>query len=356
MSTSGRISTGASAPVEQLREAPAGQAPASGDPARRSRRGPVLGLAEAYALVVLTVLLAVFFAILPATSETFPTIANLQATAGAQAVPTIIAVGCLVPLICEEYDLSIGPNAGLASVFAASALSSGWSIPAALGLAVAIGGTVGVVNGLIITRLGVNSLVATLGTSVILVGFIQLKSDGETIVEGIPAALTNFGYGDFLGIPSSVYVALAFAVAIFYLLRNTPFGRYLYAIGANRDAARLVGLDVNRLVLGTFVLSGLLCGAAGLLQVAVSGAGNPRIGDNFTLPALAAAFLSVAAIKPGRYNVWGAVVAITFLAVLNSGLNLAGADNYVTNFANGGALVLGVALAAQLGRRSRGAV
>jgi ribose transport system permease protein len=212
---------------------------------------------------------------------------------------------------------------------------------------------VGLVNGLIITRLGVNSLVTTLGTSVILDGIIQLKTHGQTIVQGIPTALTSFGYGTVLGIPETVYVALAVAFVVYYLLRSTPFGRYLYAIGANREAARLVGLNVRRLVLTTFVTSGLLCGGAGLLQVAVSGAGNPRVGDGFTLPALAAAFLSVAAIRPGRYNVWGCVVAISFLAVLNSGLNLAGAGTSVTDLANGIALILGVALAVQLGRRSR---
>lgn len=317
----------------------------------RSRAHGWTYYAEAYALLLLTVLLALFFTFLPATSEVFPSTGNFQVTAAAQAVVVIIAVASLVPLVCGEFDLSVGANAGMTSIFCASAMVSGWSPAAALVLAIAIGGVVGLVNGLLITKARVNSFVTTLGTAAILAGIVQWKSGGEAIFAGIPAVVTDLGTNKILGIPNSVYLALAVAAAAYYVLRATPFGRYLYAIGSNRNAAELVGLRVDRLVLLTFVVSGLVCGLAGALQIAVSGTGNPRVGESFTLPALAAAFLSVAAIKPGRYNVWGAVVAITFLAVLNSGLNLAGVSNYVTNFANGLALILGVAMSSWLGRR-----
>jgi ribose transport system permease protein len=309
--------------------------------------------AEAYALLLLTVLLGVFFTFLPATREVFPSIGNFQVTAAAQAVVVIIAVASLVPLICEEFDLSVGANAGMTSIFCASAMASGWPPIAAVALAIVIGGIVGIVNGLLITVARVNSFVTTLGTAALLAGIVQWKSGGQSIVAGIPQVVTDVGTNKMLGIPNSVYLAIVIAAMAYYVLRQTPFGRYLYAIGANRNAAELVGLRVDRLVLSTFVVSGLVCGLAGALQLAVSGTGNPRVGESFTLPALAAAFLSVAAIKPGSYNVWGAVVAIGFLAVLNSGLNLAGASNYVNNFANGGALILGVAMSAWLGRRRR---
>ena len=307
--------------------------------------------AEAYALLALTFLLALFFAVLPATRDVFATTGNFQVTAAAQAVVVIIAVAALIPLVCEEFDLSVGANAGMTSIFCASALAAGWTPVAAVVLAVAIGGVVGLINGLLITVAHVTSFVTTLGTAAILAGIVQWKSGGESIVAGIPEVVTDVGTGRIFGIPNSAYIALVVAALVYYCLRQTPFGRYLYAIGANRKAAELVGLRVNRLVLSTFVMSGLICGLAGALQIAVSGTGSPRVGEGFTLPALAAAFLSVAAIRPGRYNVWGAVVAIAFLAVLNSGLNLAGASNYVNNFANGLALILGVAMSAWLGRR-----
>lgn len=306
---------------------------------------------EAYALVAFTIVFIGLFGVLPQTREVFLSPGNVQVTLTAQAVVVVVCMAALIPLVCEEFDLSVGANAGMTSIFFGSSLAAGWSPVAALALAVLLGGLVGLVNGFLITVVRVNSFVTTLATAAILAGVVQWKSGGSSIVAGIPDSVIALGTGKTLSVPNAVLVAVGVAAAAYYLLRQTPFGRYLYAIGANRKAAELVGLPVDRIVLSTFVLSGLLCGLAGALQVAVSGTANPRVGESFTLPALAAAFLSVAAIKPGRYNVWGAVVAIVFLAVLNSGLNLAGASNYVYNFANGIALIAGVGLSVFLGRR-----
>jgi ribose transport system permease protein len=147
-------------------------------------------------------------------------------------------------------------------------------------------------------------------------------------------------------------VALAVVAAlVYYLLEHTPYGRYLYALGSNRSAARLTGIRIKMVVGTTFVIAGALCGAAGVLQVARAGGANPRLAEAILLPALAAAFLSAAAIRPGRYNVGGVLVSVYFLAVLNNGLNLAGAPEYVSNFVNGGALIVGVGVAARLGGR-----
>ena len=306
--------------------------------------------AEAWALVILTIALALFFVFLPATSETFPTVGNLRVTLGAQSVLVIVAMGALIPLISGHYDFSVGAVAGLASVFCASSLSGGDPIPVALAIGVGVGLIVGAVNGLLVTVARVDSVVVTLGTATIVAGAVTWKTDGVSIVQGIPDSLTALS-DPLIGIPKSFFIAIAVVAITYVLLRHTAFGRYVDAIGSNLGAARLVGLNTNRLVLTTFLLSGALAGLAGLIQVAVSGAGNPQVGENFTLPAIAAAFLSVAAIKPGRFNVWGTLVAIIFLAVLNSGLNLAGASSFVSDFANGGALIVGVALAATLGRR-----
>lgn len=306
---------------------------------------------EAYALVAFTVALICLFGILPQTRDVFLSPGNVQVTLTAQAVVVVVCMAALIPLVCEEFDLSVGANAGMTSIFFGTSLASGWSPLAALALAVVLGGLVGLVNGFLITVVRVNSFVTTLATAAILAGVVQWKSGGSSIVAGIPDSVIAISTGKTLSIPNAVLVAVGVAAGAYYLLRQTPFGRYLYAIGANRKAAELVGLPVDRIVLLTFVLSGVFCGLAGALQVGVSGTANPRVGESFTLPALAAAFLSVAAIKPGRYNVWGAVVAIVFLAVLNSGLNLAGASNYVYNFANGVALIVGVGLSVLLGRR-----
>lgn len=308
-------------------------------------------LVEASALPILTIVLIAAFSLLPATSGSFPTVANLQITLGTQSVLVVVTMAALIPLMAGEYDFSVGANAGMGAIFAASAMSSGSSIFVAFLITIGIGAVVGLVNGLLVTKVKVNSVVTTLGTMTLIAGVVGWKSGGKSIVEGIPSSLSEFLTEQVLGIPVSFLIALAVTVGVYYVLRHTPFGRYLDAIGDNRSAARLLGVRMERQVMLSFLISGVVAGAAGLLLVGMNGTASPAVGPGFTLPAIAAAFLSVAAIVPGRFNVWGSLVAIIFLAALNSGLTLAGASTYVNNFANGGALIAGVALATLLGRK-----
>ncbi len=309
---------------------------------------------EASALPLLTIALIVFFTVLPATSDTFPTAGNLRVSVLSQSVLVIVAMASLLPIIAGGYDFSVGAVCGLSSIIVASMASSGTPLLVAMLAGAACGLVVGAVNGFFVTKVHVDSVVVTLGMTLIVAGAVTWKTSGKAIVSGIPEALTSLSKTWVVGLPGAFFVAAAFAVATWYLVRQTSFGRYLEAVGVNRSAARLVGLRPDRLTFISFVLSGVIAALAGILQIGVAGAANPNVGQNFTLPAIAAVFLSVAAITPGRFNVGGTVIAIVFLAVLNSGLSLAGASSYVNDFANGAALILGVATASLLGlRRSR---
>lgn len=312
------------------------------------RQGSAARLLEAYALVGLFALVVVFFSI---DTSTFLTTANIQITVGNQAVIGVVALAALVPLVCNEWDLSVGANAGMCSIFCASALSSGIPMVPAILIGIGVGALVGVFNALIVTRFGVNAVITTLGMATILDGVVTQKSHGLAIVNHIPASMVDFGTANWLGVPRTAYVLALIAFAVYYVLGHTPLGRHLYALGSNRSAAHLVGIRSTLLLGSTFVVSGTLAGVAGVLQVARAGGATPRVGDGFTLPALAAAFLSAASIKPGRYNVGGTLVAIFFLAALNSGLNLTGAPTYIGSYVNGAALIIGVGLAAYGTRR-----
>jgi ribose transport system permease protein len=322
---------------------------------RPTSQGRVLRLLEANALLVLLVLVGVFFSVWSKTGDTFLSSANLQILVSNQAVIAIIALGALIPLVCNEFDLSVGAIAGLSAVLVASALSGGLPVPIAILYGIGIGAVAGTINCLLVTRAGVNGVITTLGVATILDGVVVQKTGGQAVVSDIPKAVTDFGTGNTFGIPRVAYAMVAIALLVYYLLAHTPIGRQIYALGSNRAAAALVGMR-TRLVLGlTFIAAGALAGAGGVLYVARAGGADPAVGAGFTLPALAAAFLSAASVKPGRYNVGGALVAIFFLAVLNNGLNLAGAQPYVANYVNGVALILGVGLAAFLHRRRSGA-
>lgn len=323
--------------------------PEATQPRRPTRLSQIMGR---WAMLGIAVAIALFFAVWPVTAETFRSPANLRILIASQAVVAIIALAALIPLICNEFDLSIGPTAGLAATTAAAALSGGRPIALAIALAIGVGLVVGVVNALLVTRAGVNGVVTTLGTSTILIGIVNQRTGGLAIVSDIPRSFTRFGTGTNFGVPT-VAIALIAAVAVtWFLLDHTPFGRRLSAIGSNPEAAALLGLPVRSTLAMSFVLAGGLSAVAGVVYVSRAGGADPSIGNQFTLPALAAALLSAAAVRPGRYNVGGTIVAIFFVAVLNNGLNIAGAKPYLTNYVNGLALILGVALAVALHRRA----
>ncbi|MGH2937306.1 MAG: ABC transporter permease [Solirubrobacterales bacterium] len=308
---------------------------------------------EAYAFVGLMVAAALFFALWGQTSTAFTSSANIRTLISSNAVVAIIALAALVPLVAYEFDLSVGGVAGLSAVFSASMLASGMPIAIAIIAAIAIGAMIGLANALLITRVGVNAVITTLGMSIIIAGIVNQKTGGLTTSTQLPHAFTNFGSSDWFGIPKLAFVLAVIALAVYYVLQYTPYGRFLYAFGSNRAAAQLVGIR-TKLVLGSaFLISGSLSAMAGILQVSRAGSADPKGGEAFTLPALAAAFLSAAAIRPGRYNVAGALVAIFFLGVLNNGLNLAGSPEYVNNYVNGAALIIGVALTVRLGNGQR---
>ena len=319
---------------------------------RRLEREQVFLLGESYGLALLLGLVTLFFSVWGKTAAVFPTAANLDNIVGNQAVLAIVALAAIIPLVAGQFDLSVGAVLGLSSVVAAKLMAETGLPLAVCGLAaVATGTGVGLVNGLAVARLGINSLITTLGVSTVLGGIAVAVSGNAPIVQGVPGSLVSFGTGKFLGLPNTLFVLAVAALLVLYLLERTPYGRYLHAIGSNREAARLVGIDVDRLVFRSFVLSGAISGAAGFLQVARSGSGDPQLGVNFTLPALAAAFLGATAIRPGRFNVGGTLVAIFILAVSVNGLTLAGAEAYVQDLFNGTALVAGVTVSTLIARQ-----
>lgn len=327
-------------------------APAAVRSRRRPDRDRLFELGEKYGLVVLLGVVVAFFSLWGKTSDVFPTSGNLDNIVGNQSVLAIAALAAIIPLIAGQFDLSVGAVVGLSSVVCAKLLSeTGLPLGVCGVAAVVTGATVGAVNGMLVAGIGINSLITTLGMSTVLGGLAAWVTDSQPIVSGIPQGLNDFGSGKWLGLPNTLFVLAAAAIVVWYLLDHTPFGRYLHSVGSSREAARLVGLRVDRIVLRSFVLSGAIAGAAGVLQLARSGAGDPQIGVNFTLPAIAAAFLGATAIKPGRFNVMGTLVAIFFLAASVSGLIIAGANTYVSDLFNGSALIVGVAISTLIARQ-----
>jgi ribose transport system permease protein len=308
---------------------------------------------ERFGLLFLLAIVILFFTLDSATPQ-FATSANAKVLLGSQAILAILAIATIVPLIAHQFDLSVGPNAGLCSVIAAGLMSkSGLPLGPAILAGVALGTLIGAVNGFLVAKVGITSIVATLGTSSVIGAVVLAYTKGQSIVSGISPDLKSFGTDEWLGLPTTFICLLVCAVVMIYLLQLTPWGRGLHGVGANPRAAGLVGLPVARTQMISFVIAGALAGATGVLLLGYQGGGNPQIGSTYTLPALAAAFLGATCIRPGQYNVLGTVIAVYFVGASVNGLTLLGAEAWVSGLFNGLALLVAVTISVVSGRRRR---
>lgn len=308
---------------------------------------------ERYGLVVLLVAVCVGFSLNPATPR-FSSIANIKAVLSNQALTVIVALGMIFPLVSGEFDLSLGSVMALGSLICAGIMSSlGLPLIVAIVASIGVGFGIGVVNGLIVTRLKVNSIVATLGMLTIVSAMEVWYTSGNAITTGISGSLLSVGSGSVAGIPDPFLIMVGVSVICWYVLEQTPWGRRLYGVGSNRRAAEVVGLPVRRLTLVSFMAGGIVVGVGGVLLVGVQGSGDPGVGSSYLFPALAGALLGATTIRPGRYNVGGTLVAVYFLAFTVSGLTLAGAQAWVKSAFDGAALIVAVGVSVWSGMRRR---
>lgn len=315
-----------------------------------ARRAWLGELTSRYGLIGIFVLEIAFFSILR--PGTFPTSSNAQAIASTNAVVGLLALGAMLPLVVGQFDVSVGFQLGLSQTLCAGLIiNAGWSAgPAALA-AVAACILVGLTNGLLVTRLGLSSFISTLGVGTVVLGITELYGNDVTISGPLANSFTSLGRNNVAGIPLPfIYVIVAMGV-LWLALEYTAWGRECHATGGNPRAALLAGVRTQRVVLQSFLLTGLLCGLAGVLSVMILGAAAPTVGLGELLPAFAAAFLGATAIRPGRFNSIGTVLAIYLLAAGITGLQMLGAQFYVQQLFNGGALLVGISLSAVTARR-----
>jgi ribose transport system permease protein len=308
-----------------------------------ARAGRARSTIYRYAVVItLGIFIVGFSLLLP---KTFFTLGNFRTIVSSQAVLMILALGLTLPLTTGEFDLSIGSMLGCAAVL--TAFFTGqlhWPLPVVLIVTILVGVLSGALNSLFVVRIGVNAFIGTLGVSTMLTGLTLAVSDGQ-ILNTMPQPLVDFVQHQIFGLAVPVYVAFALAIALWRLYEHTPIGRHLFFVGEGREAARLAGLQVDRLRIGAFVASGAISAVAGIFTAGQLGAADPSVGPNFLLPAYAAAFLGATTIKPGRFNAWGTVVALYLLVTGVTGLELFGTSSWVQEMFNGAALLIAVTFA-----------
>jgi len=296
-------------------------------------------LLERYGGVLL--LLALILAFSLATPAFFST-ANFIGIAQNQAIQAILSLGLLFPLACGMFDVSVSGVMTL-SVVGVTALfqdtNGSFPIWAAVLVVIAAACLAGLINAFLIVRANIDPFIATIGTGSLFEGAAQAIGNGETITLHIPVSFSSFGVAKWAGVPAVIVIALVLAALAWYLLSQTPAGRLIYATGAASDAARLAGIRTRRVIASGFVLSAVGAAIAGILFAAEEGAGPPDVGTSYLLPAYATVFLGATIIRPGRFNVWGLIVAILIIAVGINGLELLGGPFWIQDLFEGGALI-----------------
>ncbi|MFE9450303.1 ABC transporter permease [Streptomyces sp. NPDC006739] len=316
-------------------------------------RGPAGHLVGAYGLLGLTALLFLVFSL--ALPRTFPTLDTVDAILSNQSIPAVLALAATVPIVTGAFDLSLGYGLGLAHVMVMQlVVNDGWPWPLACLTVIAAGLVVGVLNGVVVELGHIDSFIATLGTGSMLYAVTGWVTGGGRIVpgpQGLPKAFTGLYDSTVLGLPVPAFYVLALAGVLWLVLERLPLGRYLYVVGSNPRAADLLGIPARRCTVYAFAASGLIVGFAGVLLAAQQQIGNPSVGLDYLLPAFVGALLGATAIKPGRPNALGTVVAVAVLAVGLTGIGQLGADFWTVPLFYGGTLLIAVGLAGYSARR-----
>ncbi|MHA6758089.1 ABC transporter permease [Streptacidiphilus sp. PAMC 29251] len=293
------------------------------------------------ALYLLALMVVVFSLWVPGT---FLTTGTWRSLLSDQAVTCLVAVGLVIPTAAGVIDLAIGAEVGLGAILVARLLVGHVPIPAAIVLSLLAGAAVGR-SWLMITKARIPSFIATLAVSSLLAATTAWISNSQQIVN-LPTGFSKLGTGQFLGITYPVYLMLAVATLLWYVLERTPTGRRIHATGGNPQAATLVGVRPTRIILFALMTSGAVAALAGLLLTSQLSTGDPTVGPGYLLPVIAAVFLGSTQFRGGRFNIWGTVLAAYTLAIGVKGLQLAGLPIWIPDLFNGTALLAAVGLAA----------
>lgn len=288
----------------------------------------------------------------------FLKLSNLLGVANQTSIYALIAIGMTLVIITGGIDLSVGSVLALAAVITALGLRD-WGggagashalVGLAIGVALAVCAAIGCFHGLLITLGKVPPFVVTLGTMLTARGLARWLSEGRSIPE-LPASFLWLGGGKTLGIPHPIFLMAAAYLAAHWLMSRTVFGRYVYALGGNPEAARLSGVPTRLVLTIVYTLCGLLAGLGGIVLASQLGAGDPKFGNMYELEVIAAVVVGGTSLRGGQGRIFGTLIGAFIIAVIGNGMNLLGLDPDLQLIVLGGVLTLAVLLDAATRRQ-----
>ncbi len=324
------------------------------------QRGDAAGVSSKQSLIIKNfflrygtiVALLVVTLILAFTTPSFMTALNIKSMLAQTAVLGIVAIGLTFVSIPGEMDVSMGSVVTLSGVFAVSMMTKEYGLFAALAAAAAVGIVVGSINGLISIYGHISSLIATLTIGAIIDGVSLLYTGGYRLYKGILPSYRYLGIGEFVNIPVPVIILILVAVLAYLLAHQTVFGRRLFAIGGNTDAAILMGINPKLHSLLSFILCSTAAALAGVIVTARVGTAEPFVRFGYVLDAFAVVFLGTTTSEEGEPHIPGTVLGILIMGVLSNGMTLVGVPFFAQNILKG-AIVLITVVVSSIMRQQR---
>lgn len=323
--------------------------PAPGDTATRARS---FALVRDYGILAIIIVLAISLSL---STDTFLTGANLKNLLDQVAVVGILACGATLCIISGVFDLSMSAALALSATVGVLATQT-FGVPAGFILAVVAGGLLGLLNGVVVTGIGVHSFIATLASSMLFRGAAVLLTGGAIIyphADQLAAFRILNAKVQPLGLTLATWVFIAVVAVTWILLAATTFGRQLYAVGGNAEAARLSGISVSRVRILALMTSGSCAALAGLVLASRAGSAQASMGTGLELSAIAATVVGGTSIMGGEGAIWRAVAGVTILQLFTNGFNLLGWNTTYQQILTGALILLAVSIDHVLKRQRR---
>jgi ribose transport system permease protein len=276
--------------------------------------------------------------------DRFFTVFNLANIMQQISILGIVGAGLTFGFAAKEIDLSVGFTLGLAGILTPLLLVNEYGLLVAFTASISAGLLVGLVNGLLVTKVGIPSLIATLAMGSILYGVNFLITGGRAIYGGLPDAYLWLGQGRVAGFPVLAFFMLGAVGIAWIAMERTVFGRYIYAVGGNQKAAELSGIKVDFYRIASLVLVAVFAAVAGILLASRLGSGQPNVGERFLLDGLATVFIGMTMFRPGTATILGTFCGALFIGVINNGLNLMGMDTFIQSMVKGVIILVAVAV------------
>ncbi len=282
-------------------------------------------------------------------SDAFFTVNNLFNVLRQVSIVAIIAVGMTIVILTAGIDLSVGSVLALTGAIAAGVITAGMPLPLAIAICLAAGLLMGAVNGLIVAKGKVPAFIATLAVMVIARGMTLVYTQGNPIV------ISDMGYrflgsGKILGIPFPVILMLAIFTIMYWVLKHTTFGRNIYAVGGNEEAARLAGINVDRVKIGVYALTGFFASISALIYTSRLMSAQPNAGSMMELDAIAAVIIGGTRLTGGKGGVTGTLIGALIMGVLDNILNLANVSPFYQDIAKGLVILAAVLIDSKLAK------